>query len=238
MKLLRLSQAYVTALDEAVRYTNEFLKQSIDPHAPDLLIWEEQVSGVYYPERVDKLKYLYRKYYVNMRGIIKSLLKTYGSVHESMDQIASQLLTIFDSADLNVGMSLYNSKRYRWQRSWRRLLPFTPYDDIAVIEEAQKAYRRINRICHKTLGLIERSEAELKCLLPQIAVSEAEINRTTNATMSVLEVQHMERNIRQMASKVKAALELRDRFQDAARGAELKFKRWERPTAYGEEAVW
>ena len=213
LKVMQLPQAYVTALNEAVHYTNDILGLLTDSPSPDLRTWQEKAYGTYYPDRVNKIKLSYRTYYTNMRRTIESLLETHRKLHKELDLVATHIKIIYDAANVKDALGKYLSTQERWQTTWRRHLPVPgPYGDGAAVEEAIDYFKALNETFSKTFDTVKRAETELSCVVSRISVYEADLNGTTDASVSVLEVQRLERNIRQMGSLVKVALELRDRF--------------------------
>ncbi|MCJ1379517.1 hypothetical protein MMC17_002618 [Xylographa soralifera] len=214
--VMQLPVAYVAALDEAVRYTNDALKVFVEPPTLDLLTWQEQAAGTYYPERADKIKLAYREYYVNIRGTIESLLQKHLDLRENLDAVATHFTTIFNTAELYWTLSLYKSKYDKWHRSWQKYFPSYLGNRTAVIE-TYDYYNTLTTTFYETYTIVKQSHAELSCILTRIAIYEADVNATTNASMAVLEVQRLEWNLRQMESMMYVALELRNQFHVGVR---------------------
>ncbi|MCJ1437480.1 hypothetical protein MMC27_006867 [Xylographa pallens] len=105
-----------------------------------------------------------------------------GTVSELADQIQSTRPPTSGTA-----MTTYAIEDAKWRRSWKNYLPFSPYGNRTATEEAFKYFEDLNAIFYTTSDIVKRLEAALTCLLPRIAIYEAGVNGTTNASLSVME---------------------------------------------------
>ncbi|MCJ1402706.1 hypothetical protein MMC11_005927 [Xylographa trunciseda] len=219
---------YIEALDDAIRYTNDTLEQLVLPSALEYRIRRDPASGTDYTEEAYKVKL--HNYYFNMRGIIQFLLKRYGGLHSNLDAIALQIRTIFDAIDGDKAMSNYRWEQHKRRKSWRELLYPSSHDDTPDVEAALKKYEQMKARCHKILSFVEQLEYDLNALLPQIAVYEANIDRSMSGPKSALQSKRLEWNTRRIERNVKAALELRSKYADGARQFEEMLKTQEEET--------